>query len=282
MPSNDAVVSIACWLRCQVTVGLSSVVVVTLTSIRGPSKNTDTPAAAHPRRLDPPPMLTWQSHAALSRAARGIHGCTTSGAPIIFGRTPRPRVPAHGVRRRHAAAALGRCLGGPRRRRDRPRRLRREPGGRCGPGALTRRAAGAYAAAGTGTWRLDGGDLAHLGQAEVVARRVAEAAVDSVGPLLGRLVELDAAGLERLVIAVDVVGGEEDGPGGALGHEGAHLLGGLVVEDGRAGDGHEHDRDVLLAGRADGEPAEVADLGQGHVGADLHAELLRVEGEGLS
>jgi S1-C subfamily serine protease len=55
--------------------------------VKGPSKNTDTPAVAHPRRLDPPAMLTWQSHAARSRAARGIHGCTTSGAPTVFGRT---------------------------------------------------------------------------------------------------------------------------------------------------------------------------------------------------
>ena len=39
------------------------------TGPRGPSKNTDTPAAAHPRRLDPPAMLTWQSHASL--IARG-------------------------------------------------------------------------------------------------------------------------------------------------------------------------------------------------------------------
>src|SRR4051812_19467445 len=54
----------------------------------GPSKNSDTPAAGHPRRLAPPTMLTWQSHASRSRAARGIHGCTTSGAPTILGRTP--------------------------------------------------------------------------------------------------------------------------------------------------------------------------------------------------
>src|SRR3954452_5239744 len=58
-----------------------------VTAIRGPSKNSDTPAAGHPRRLAPPAMLTWQSHASPSRAARGIHGCTTSGAPTILGRT---------------------------------------------------------------------------------------------------------------------------------------------------------------------------------------------------
>src|SRR3954447_12953171 len=39
-------------------------------------------------------MLTWQSHASRSRAARGIHGCTTSGAPTIFGRTLKARTAA--------------------------------------------------------------------------------------------------------------------------------------------------------------------------------------------
>src|SRR3954469_2450078 len=41
-----------------------------------------------------PPILTWQSHASRSRAARGIHGCTTSGAPTIFGRTLKARTAA--------------------------------------------------------------------------------------------------------------------------------------------------------------------------------------------
>src|SRR5688572_10615959 len=35
-------------------------------------------------------MLTCQRHASLSRAARGIHGCTTSGAPTILQQTPGP------------------------------------------------------------------------------------------------------------------------------------------------------------------------------------------------
>ena len=56
---------------------------------RGPLKNPGTPAAAHPRRLAPPTMLTCQlARHALSRAARGIHGCTTSVGPIILQRTP--------------------------------------------------------------------------------------------------------------------------------------------------------------------------------------------------
>jgi len=50
---------------------------------------------------------------------------------------------------------------------------------------------------------------------------------------------------------------------------------------GAPGDRHERDGEVVLAGGADGEPAEVTHLGQRHVGADLHAELLGVEGEGL-
>src|SRR3954471_8001605 len=36
-----------------------------MSPFRGPSKNSDTPAAAHPRRLGPPAMFTWQSHASL-------------------------------------------------------------------------------------------------------------------------------------------------------------------------------------------------------------------------
>ena len=58
-----------------------------------------------------------------------------------------------------------------------------------------------------------------LGEAEAVARRVAEAAVDAVG-LLGRLLgELDAARRHLLVGLHAVVGGEEQSPGEALRHE---------------------------------------------------------------
>src|SRR5262249_60939205 len=39
--------------------------------------------------------------------------------------------------------------------------------------------------------------------------------------------------------------------------------------------------DAPLAGRPDRQPAEVAHLGHGDVLADLHAELVRVEGERL-
>ena len=115
----------------------------------------------------------------------------------------------------------------------------------------------------------------------MVARRVAEPAVDAVRALLGRLGELHAAALELLVGGAAVVRGEEDRVRGALAHQRAHLLGGLVVEDGRARDGHQDDREVVLAGRRDGEPAEVAQLGHGHVGLHGEAELLGVEGERL-
>jgi hypothetical protein len=98
---------------------------------------------------------------------------------------------------------------------------------------------------------------------------------------VGRVDELQAAGLELLVGGLAVVGVEEDRSGGPLRHQGAHLIGGLVVEHGRARDGHQRDRDVGLPDRADREPAEVTQLRHGHVGADLHAERLGVEVERL-
>src|SRR5258706_6251731 len=55
-----------------------------------------------------------------------------------------------------------------------------------------------------------GGRQFHLGQAERVARGVAETGVDPVGALFRRLGELDAAGPELLVGGPAVVGGEED------------------------------------------------------------------------
>ena len=47
-------------------------------------------------------MLTWQSHASLSRAARGIHGCAASGAPTILQQTLYADEPA-ATRRAHRA-----------------------------------------------------------------------------------------------------------------------------------------------------------------------------------
>src|SRR4051794_37085085 len=62
----------------------------------------------------------------------------------------------------------------------------------------------------------EGGELADLREAQMVARGIAEGRVDAVGPLLGLVHELDAARLELLVGRVDVVRGQEDRPGAAL------------------------------------------------------------------
>src|SRR6185312_9181989 len=78
-----------------------------------------------------------------------------------------------------------------------------------------------------GLRRSDLGRQLHLGQAEAVAGWVAEAAVDPVGPLLRRFGELDPTGPQLLVGGLAVVGGEEDGAGEALAHQGLHLLLGL-------------------------------------------------------
>src|SRR5262249_54486236 len=80
-----------------------------------------------------------------------------------------------------------------------------------------------------------------LRQPEAVPGRVAESRVDAVG-LLGRLLaELDAAPLELLVGALAVVCREEEAPFGALREQAEDLLAGLLLEDGRAGHGHERD-----------------------------------------
>src|SRR6266550_8818954 len=71
---------------------------------------------------------------------------------------------------------------------------------------------------------LDLRQFAHLGETEVVARRVAETRVDSVGPLFGLLDELDAASLQLLVGSLDIVGGEEDRAGKPFPHQGFDLL----------------------------------------------------------
>src|ERR1700730_3662689 len=79
----------------------------------------------------------------------------------------------------------------------------------------------------------DGLDLPHLGQPKAVARRVTEAGVDAVGPLLRLLGEFDASRPELLIGGLAVVGGEKDGSREALGHQGAHLLGGLGIHQRR-------------------------------------------------
>src|SRR3954465_15692822 len=53
---------------------------------RSPLTNPGAPPAAHPPRLAPPTLLTWQSHASRARAARATGGCTTSVGPTILQR----------------------------------------------------------------------------------------------------------------------------------------------------------------------------------------------------
>jgi hypothetical protein len=128
---------------------------------------------------------------------------------------------------------------------------------------------------------LDAGELAYLRQPDVVARRIAESRIDPVGTVLRLLDELDSAALELLEVSMDVVGGQEDRSGESLRHQRPHLPGGLGVHDGRPRDRHQHDRDVGLPRRPNGEPAEVAELGKGHVAADLEPDLVLVEGQRL-
>src|SRR5262245_38100280 len=123
--------------------------------------------------------------------------------------------------------------------------------------------------------------LVDLREAQGVSGRVAEARVDAVGALFGSLGELHTAAPQLLVVATDVVGRQEDGPGEALRHQVLHLAGGLLVHHRLARDGHQHDREVLLPRWAHREPAEVAELRQRYIRANLHAELLGVEGERL-
>ena len=98
---------------------------------------------------------------------------------------------------------------------------------------------------------------------------------------MGLLGELDAAPGHLLVGRAQVVGGQEHGAGEALAHQLADLLACGVVHHRRSRDRHQRDRDLGLARGADGEPAEVAELGHRDVGSQLHADLLRVEGECL-
>src|SRR5262249_33936274 len=101
-----------------------------------------------------------------------------------------------------------------------------------------------------------------LREAEAVPGRIAETGIDPVRTLLRVLGELDAAALELLVLGADVIGGQEHRAGEALRHQILDLFGRVRVHHGRAGDRHQHDRDVLLTGRPDRQPAEVAHLGQ--------------------
>src|SRR5581483_8431533 len=116
-------------------------------------------------------------------------------------------------------------------------------------------------------------EVEHLRQPDRIARRVAEAGVDPVRALLGRLGEFDAAIAQLLVRRAAVLGRQEHGAGHPLGHQVADLLAGLGIDHRRARDRHQDDRDVGLAGRADRQPAEVPHLAQGDVLAHLEADL---------
>src|SRR5690349_4744634 len=92
-----------------------------------------------------------------------------------------------------------------------------------------------------------------LSHPEVVAGGIAEPRVDPVR-LLGRLLrELDAAALQLLVARPAVVGREEEPAGRALREQLVDRCARLLVEDRRAGDRHQCDRNVL-AGDADRQP----------------------------
>src|SRR5690242_4365065 len=114
----------------------------------------------------------------------------------------------------------------------------------------------------------------------MVAGRVAKACVDPVRLLHRLLAELHALRLELLVALLDVVRREEEPAGGAFREQALDLGARVLVEHGRARDGHERDGDVL-PGDAHGQPAEVAHLGHRHVLPKLHAELLGIERERL-
>src|SRR3989442_4321453 len=118
--------------------------------------------------------------------------------------------------------------------------------------------------------------LERLHHPEVVPRRVADPGVDAVRLLRRLLRELDAALLELLVARPAVVGREEEAARSALREQRMDLVPGFLFEHRRAGDRHQGDRDVL-AGYADAEPPEVPHLGDGHVLAELHPQLLCVE-----
>src|SRR5207247_8535558 len=102
--------------------------------------------------------------------------------------------------------------------------------------------------------------LLRLVHPDLVARRVAETGVDTVGLLRGLLEELHAAGLELLVAGPAVVRGEEQAARGALRHDRHERVPRLGVEHRWARDGHQGEGDVGLSGNAYREPAEVPHL----------------------
>src|SRR5438105_241631 len=117
-----------------------------------------------------------------------------------------------------------------------------------------------------------------LREADVVAERVAQPAIDPVRTL-GRLFrELDAFGPQLAVGLAAVVGHEEEVPAGAtLRDQVADLRGGLVVHD-RLTRLLEEDAAAVVAGDADREPAHESEIA---VLDDLQSELADVKVESL-
>ena len=117
-----------------------------------------------------------------------------------------------------------------------------------------------------------------LGEAQRVAKGVAQRAVDPV-EALGRLLrELDTLRAQALIGAAAVVGVQDQAPaGGSLGNELAYVRRRRVVVGGRPGD-HQDELDVGLVGKVDSEKAHRAEVG---VGVHDHPELAHVEVERL-
>ena len=112
--------------------------------------------------------------------------------------------------------------------------------------------------------------------------RVAEARVDAVGALLRLLGELDAArAAARRSVAWQSSVSRNTVPANPFPISSPDLLGGRVVHHRRPGIGISTIATSSWSGGADGQPAEVAHLGERDVDAHLHAELFRVERERL-
>src|SRR5215204_2710074 len=120
-----------------------------------------------------------------------------------------------------------------------------------------------------------------LGEAEPVPRVVLYDSFDAVELLLRRRDELDTLRAQALVVAVDVVGLEDADAEGAALDQPFYLLGLLGVEHGPGSQRGEDDLEVRLPLWAQRQPADIALVGHGHVGAHLEAELVPVELECL-
>src|SRR5512132_3228032 len=122
--------------------------------------------------------------------------------------------------------------------------------------------------------------LDRLHKPPLVPRRVAEAGIDAVEPLVGLLGELDASLLE-LVGRLAAVRRPEDARAHRAARDQSHDLLGALGIDRRRDRRAEDDVDVGLVAGSDCEPAVAAELFERGVLTHLEAELLGVEGLGL-